>query len=228
MGKVVVNLVAELRGEESEKGGLLCDSEFGRRNRRSAIDTPSIMADRLPSTWREGRVAGVLQMDIKPAFPSVGRGRPLHTMMVKGIDGDLIRWTACFLSDRMIEIVIEGNVIDRHPVEAGIPQGSQVSQILFTIYTSGLIQWVEERSPESMASLSWTMSDGWRAGATLVKSSANSKPAPETVSIGWKCGSRNSTSRKSKRLSLLKGEDTNAPCPEAYTNDMCREWLCQS
>jgi len=111
MGKVVVNVVAELLGEESEKGGLLCDGEFGRRNRRSAIDTPSIMADRLSSTWREGRVAGVIQMDIKAAFPSVGRGRLLHTIMGKGIDGNLIGWMACFLSHRTVEIVIEGYVM---------------------------------------------------------------------------------------------------------------------
>jgi hypothetical protein len=38
-------------------------------------------------------------MDIKAAFPSVGRGRLVHTMKGKGIDGDLIRWMASFLSD---------------------------------------------------------------------------------------------------------------------------------
>jgi hypothetical protein len=36
-------------------------------------------------------------------------------------------------------MVIEGNVMERHPVEAGIPQGSLVSPILYAIYTSGLI-----------------------------------------------------------------------------------------
>jgi hypothetical protein len=42
-------------------------------------------------------------------------------------------------------MVIEGSVIERSPVEAGIPEGSLVSLILFAIYTSGLIKWVEER-----------------------------------------------------------------------------------
>jgi len=44
----------------------------------------------------------------------------------------------------MVEIVIDGNVIDRYPVEAGIPQDSPVSPILFTIYMSGLIEQVKE------------------------------------------------------------------------------------
>jgi hypothetical protein len=44
-----------------------------------------------------------------------------------------------------VEIVIEGNVLQSHPVEADIQQGSPVSPILFAIHTAGLINRVEER-----------------------------------------------------------------------------------
>jgi len=54
-------------------------------------------------------------------------------------------WSVSFFSDRTVEMAIESNVMERHPVEAGIPQGSLVSPILFTIHTSGLMKWVEER-----------------------------------------------------------------------------------
>jgi hypothetical protein len=66
-------------------------------------------------------------------------------MKAKKIDGDLIRWTESFLSERTVEMVIEGNVLQSHPVEAGVPQGSPISPILFAIHTAGLIKWVEER-----------------------------------------------------------------------------------
>lgn len=42
-------------------------------------------------------------------------------------------------------MVIDCNVKERHPGEAGIPQGSPVSSILFKFYTSELITWVKER-----------------------------------------------------------------------------------
>jgi len=41
-------------------------------------------------------------------------------------------------------MIIEGNAMTRHLVEAGVPQGSPLSPILFAIYTSGLIKWVKE------------------------------------------------------------------------------------
>jgi hypothetical protein len=133
MGKVMEKVVAELLAEEAERRGLLSDGQIGSRKRRSAIDAAAIMVDRAHAAWREGSVAGVLLMDIKAAFPSVGRGRLVHTMKGKGIDVDLRRWTASFLPDRTVEMVIKGNVMERHLVEAGIPQGSPVSLILFAI-----------------------------------------------------------------------------------------------
>jgi len=39
--------------------------------------------------------------------------------------------------------------MERHPVEAGVPQGSPVTSILFAIWISGLINWVEEYVSEA-------------------------------------------------------------------------------
>jgi hypothetical protein len=46
-------------------------------------------------------------------------------------------------------MIFEGQAMERHPVEAGVPQGSPVSPFLFAIYTSGLIRWVEEYVSEA-------------------------------------------------------------------------------
>jgi len=46
-------------------------------------------------------------------------------------------------------MIIEGNTMERHPVEVGILQGSPVSPILFAIYSSGLIKWVNVYTSEA-------------------------------------------------------------------------------
>jgi hypothetical protein len=45
----------------------------------------------------------------------------------------------------MVVMVIEGNVLQSHPVGPGVLQGSPISQLLFGIHTTGLIKWVDER-----------------------------------------------------------------------------------
>ena len=51
----------------------------------------------------------------------------------------------------MVEIIIEGTAMERHPVEAGVPQGSPVSPIFSAIYTSGLLEWVQDYLSENLS-----------------------------------------------------------------------------
>ena len=192
MGMVIETVVTELQAKEAERNGLLSDGQCGSRKRQLAIDAAAIhvgaikaaairaaainpaainpaainaaalMVDRSHAAWREGRGAGVLLKDIKEAFPSVGRGRLVHTIQGKGINGDLIQWTASILSEQTVEMVIEGNVIERSTVEAGLAQGSLVSPILFSNFTSALMKWVAERV-SGIEGLSFMDNVGWMA-----------------------------------------------------------------
>jgi len=136
--------VAQLLSDEAKRTAQLRDGQFSSRKNRSVIDAAAIMVDRVQSAWKADIITGVRLIDIKAAFTSVARGRLIQAMIAKRIDGDLIGLTESFHSDRTVDMVIKGNVLDSHPVEAGIQQGSPVSSILFAIYTTALIKWVEE------------------------------------------------------------------------------------
>jgi len=123
------------------------------------------MVDQAHAAWTNGHITGVLLMGIKAAFPSVAIERLVNIMKVRQTNGDLIRWRESFLSERAVEIIIEGNGMEEHPVEAGVPQGPPVSPILFAIYTSGLIKWVEEYLSEAEG-LSFVDDLGWVANAS--------------------------------------------------------------
>jgi len=141
------------------------------------------MVDRAHAAWRDGHIAGVLLMDIKAAFPSVAKGRLVNLIKVRQMDGNLIQWTESFLSERTVEMVIERNAMKRHPVEAGVPQGSPVSPILFAIYTSGLIKWVEEYAPAK--GLSFVDDLGWVATGSDVNQVVTILERCVAKSIEW-------------------------------------------
>jgi len=150
---VVEKVAAELPSEEAKRRGLLSDGQFGSRKGRSASDAAAIMVNRAHAAWTNGHITGVLRMDIKAAFPSVANGRLVNLMKVRQMDGDVIPWTESLLSETMVEMVVEGDAMERHPMEAGVPQALPVSPILFAIYTSGLINWVKESVSEGESAI---------------------------------------------------------------------------
>ena len=83
-------------------------------------------------------------MDIKGAFDYVSQAKLVQWMKDLGIDNDLIGWTKSFLTDRSVELVIDGYTNSKQRVESGILQGSLVFPILFLIYISGVFSMIED------------------------------------------------------------------------------------
>jgi hypothetical protein len=120
---VVEKVPAEQLSDDAARRGLLSDWKFGSRKGRSAIDAAAIMVDIAHSAWTNGHITGLLLVDIKACFPTVAEGRLVNLMQLRQKDVELIRWTESFQSDRTVQMVIEGNPIERHTVEAGVAQG---------------------------------------------------------------------------------------------------------
>ena len=76
-------MVAELLAEEAERRGQLSDSGYGSRNKRLAIDTAAIMVNIAHAAGKKSHISCVLLMDIKAAFPSIGRRRQIQAMRDK-------------------------------------------------------------------------------------------------------------------------------------------------
>jgi retron-type reverse transcriptase len=57
-----------------------------------------------------------------------------------------------FFTDRKVQLVIDGYTCSSKDIEAGLPQGSPISPILFVIYISGFFDYIEEKIPVSTLS----------------------------------------------------------------------------
>jgi len=78
MGEAVKTVVAELLAKDADRRVLLSDGQYGSRKWRLAINAVAIRVDREHAARREGHVAGLLLMNIKPAVRSVGMGSFIH------------------------------------------------------------------------------------------------------------------------------------------------------
>ena len=141
---------------------------MGARKERSAIDAVATLVYTVQEKWEEKKLAAALFMDVKGAFYHVSKGQLLKRMFELGIDGDLITWTKSFLTNRTVQLVIDGHENKEREIETGIPQGSPVSPILLLIYISGVFDQVMEACP-LVTSLSFVDDLGFIASESSVK-----------------------------------------------------------
>ena len=121
---------------------------------------------------------------MKGAFDHVAKNQLMSRMLELEIDEDLIRWTESFLTDRKLQLVIDGHTNQEEKIETGIPQGSPVSPILFLIYISGVFDHVQEELPEVL-SLSFMDDLGFIVAGPSIKEIAKTLEKVSKAVLQW-------------------------------------------
>ena len=77
-------------------------------------------------------------LDLSAAFDTINHELLNVTLKNIGIDGLVLQWFASYLSERQQFIVCDGIRSSSFPLSTGVPQGSVLGPVLFTLYTSSL------------------------------------------------------------------------------------------
>ena len=80
----------------------------------------------------------MISLDISKAFDGVWRKGLLAKLPMFGLHRTLIIWIGSFLSDRSIAVRVDGFLSNLHSINAGVPQGSVISPVLFILFMSDL------------------------------------------------------------------------------------------
>ena len=94
-----------------------------------------------------GKVTALTLLDLSAAFDTIDHSillQRLHRYF--GISGPALRWFKSFLSDRYQSINISGTLSSPQHLPFGVPQGSVLGPVLFSLYTTSLSQVIANRN----------------------------------------------------------------------------------
>ena len=86
--------------------------------------------------------------DLSPAFDTIEHSNLLSRLQTKaGVAGCVLDWFKSYLTGRSQRVSVKGSESNKFALSCGVPQGSCLGPLLFSIYTSELFDVIEQTPP---------------------------------------------------------------------------------
>ena len=96
------------------------------------------------------KVTLLVMLDLSAAFDTIDHSILLETLGSGfGVGGTALKWFTSYLSQRTQQVQIKGTLSEKKQLITGVPQGSCLGPVLFTIYVANLFQIIEKHLPEA-------------------------------------------------------------------------------
>ena len=120
VSKVFKKLVYKRIVDHLEKCDLFSDFQYGFGSTRSTADLLTVVSDRIARAFNRSGANRAVALDISKAFGSVWYLGLFHKLKSYGISGQIIALISSFLSNRRLQVVLDGKTSQEYPVNAGV------------------------------------------------------------------------------------------------------------
>ena len=137
--KVFEKLVNNRIDDHTEKCDFSSDFQYGFRSFLSTADLLMVVFDRIARSFNRSAATRVVALDISKVFDRVWCAGLLHKLKSYGVSGKVFGLISSFVSNRKLQVVLDGKSSQEYPGNAGVPQGSILGPTVFLLYISDLL-----------------------------------------------------------------------------------------
>ena len=102
------------------------------------------MYDQWLEEVEDGKMVGVMMVDLSAAFDMVDHKLLLEKLELFGLDENALQWVSSYLSQRYQSVCVDGCLSPPLPVDCGVPQGSILGPLFYVLFTSEIPDLVHE------------------------------------------------------------------------------------